>query len=140
MQQIRIAIIGKRGEPWLEEALQEYVKRLQPYLELHWSLLRDDEQLIKWATQQRRLILLDPAGKLMDSPQFSSALMREMVAGGSQVSLAIGGANGFPEAMRSQYSLWSLSPLTFSHRLTRLVLVEQIYLAVAIAQNLPYPR
>jgi 23S rRNA (pseudouridine1915-N3)-methyltransferase len=138
--QIRIATVGKRGDPWLEEALQEYRKRLQPFVAISWTLVRDDEALLRWVEQQRRTILLDPAGKLMDSPQLSQALMRELELGGAQLAFVIGGANGLPEQLRSRHTAWSLSPLTFSHRLTRLVLAEQLYRAIAIAQGLPYPR
>jgi 23S rRNA (pseudouridine1915-N3)-methyltransferase len=136
MQQVRIATIGKK----LESSLDEYIKRLQPYLTVQWYLLRDDAALEKWASQQRRCILLDPAGKLMDSTQFSHALTHELTASGAQLSLIIGGPNGFRPEFRNSHTLWSLSPLTFSHPLTRLVLMEQIYRAICIANNLPFPR
>jgi 23S rRNA (pseudouridine1915-N3)-methyltransferase len=137
---ITISTIGKKGEAWLEEALQEYQKRLQPFLSLSWNLLKDDAALVRWVSQQRRTILLDPTGKLMDSPTFSHALMKELELGGAQLAFVIGGANGLPDELRGQHTAWSLSPLTLTHRLTRLVLTEQIYRAIAIAQGLPFPR
>ena len=55
------------------------------------------------------------------------------------VAFVVGGADGLPAAIvKAAHERWSLSALTFPHRIARLVLVEQLYRAMTILRNEPY--
>lgn len=140
MYRIRLISVGKTKEEWLDEAIQEYLRRLQPLasIELLWA--KNDEQLMALAEKDSAVICLDPQGKMMDSARFSSFLMKELEKGGARLTFVIGGPEGLPEVMRSRYPLVSLSPMTFTHQMARLILVEQIYRAFEIARGSPYHK
>ncbi|MBS0625018.1 MAG: 23S rRNA (pseudouridine(1915)-N(3))-methyltransferase RlmH [Verrucomicrobia bacterium] len=137
MLKVKIYTIGRCKEKWLSEALSEYEKRLQGRAELEWHLAKDDAQLIDWTHADPNLIALDPKGDLFTSEAFSLKLLQA----GSRLSFVIGGAEGIPPKILSQAKRrWSLSPLTFTHQIVRLVLAEQIYRALEIDRNTPYHK
>lgn len=140
MIKIRILSVGKTKEPWLEEALDEYVKRLKSTLQIEFAFAKNDTQLLEWLAKESRVIALDPQGKLLTSEAFSTFLYDQIEAGGSRLSFVIGGPEGLPQTVRQNSLLLSLSPLTFTHQLARLVLVEQLYRAVEIAKGSPYHK
>jgi 23S rRNA (pseudouridine1915-N3)-methyltransferase len=85
-------------------------------------------------------ILLDPAGRALDSNNFADVFAKaEMV--GRDLVFVIGGHNGLPQAWRDRADLLvSLSSMTMPHELARAVLAEQIYRAFTILRGHPYPR
>lgn len=139
MLKLTILSVGKTKEKWLEEAFNEYLKRLKPFVQVqcHWA--KDDAQLIEWAQREGVYVGLDPAGRLMGSELFSDFLMQAWEKGGSRLTLVIGGAMGLPKELK-QGPLISLSPLTFTHQITRLVLIEQIYRAIEIHKGTQYHK
>lgn len=85
-------------------------------------------------------IALDPAGRLLDAAEFV-ALIRQAELEGRDLAFFVGGADGLPAAWRESADLVvSLSPLTLPHELARVILVEQIYRALATLRGHPYPR
>ena len=141
MLKVKVIAMGKCKEEWLRMALAEYEKRLSPFLEIVWIQPKNDAELIDLLLLEQRYIALDPQGDLMQSIEFSSKLHKFFEKNGSRATFAIGGTDGFPPGAYQQSALrWSLSPLTFTHQLTRLVLVEQIYRALEIAKNSPYHK
>lgn len=85
-------------------------------------------------------IALDAGGKLLDTPSFARELERKL-AQGRDVAFLLGGATGHsPELLRAADETWSLSPLTFAHRLALLVVVEQVYRAGEISRGGPYAK
>lgn len=139
MLKITILSVGKTKEKWLEEAFEEYIKRLKPYVEIHCIWAKNDIQLIDLAQKERFLICLDPQGRQFDSEEFSKYLFKSFEKGGSQVTLIIGSAEGLPKELR-QHPLISLSLMTFTHQMTRLVLIEQIYRAIEIHRGSRYHK
>lgn len=137
---IRILSTGKTKESWLKEAIEEYVKRLKNVAEIEWHLVRDESLIELSALQETHVIALDPNGKGLDSPQFSTLLMRELEKGGSRLTFLIGGAEGLSDRIRNHFPTISLSPMTFTHQMTRLVLLEQIYRAFEIAKGSGYHK
>ncbi len=136
---IRIIFIGKTKESWLKEALREYQERLRGELRVEWIEVRDNEKLI--AQVERGAVLLDPAGKLMESERFTDYLYKKIEAGGARLTLVIGGPDGLPTELRSAgHDLLSLSPMTLTHQMTRLLLLEQIYRATQIRGGRPYHK
>jgi 23S rRNA (pseudouridine1915-N3)-methyltransferase len=87
-----------------------------------------------------RKILLDPAGKTMDSGAFAR-LIASSEMDGRDLVFVIGGHDGLPQEWRPRADLLlSLSAMTFPHELARAMLAEQIYRGFAILRNLPYVR
>jgi 23S rRNA (pseudouridine1915-N3)-methyltransferase len=139
MVKIRIYSPGKTKESWLDEALAEYLKRLKPVAQIEFIHPKTEKQFIEQALKERRLIALDPQGKTYSSEQFSSLLFDEIEKGGAEVAFAIGAAEGLPKELKSK-QLLSLSLLTFTHQMVRLVLVEQIYRAFEIRKGSGYHK
>lgn len=80
-------------------------------------------------------IALHPKGKLLDSFEFAKLLDQKM-----EVSFFIGGAYGFDEEFLALTRPISLTPLTLSHKIAKVVLCEQIYRALSINANHPYHK
>ena len=79
-------------------------------------------------------IILSPDGKLIDSFEFSKFFEN------SEVNFFIAGAYGFEEEFKKKGKVISLSPLTMSHKIAKLVLFEQIYRGLSIKNNHPYHK
>ena len=140
MLKLKILSVGKSKETWLEDAMQEYAKRLKPYLSIEWLWAKDNSQLVDWAKKESSVICLDPAGRLLTSEQFATFIEQAWEKGGSRLTFIIGGAEGLPMELKTHSPLISLSPLTFTHQITRLVLIEQIYRAIEIKRGSPYHK
>ena len=141
MLKIKVLAVGKCKELWLNEALSDYEKRLSPSLRLEWVFPRSDKELAAALEQEASFIALDPKGTALDSPSFSRKLMKLFEEQGSRLVLVIGGPEGIPkELLKKALFSWSLSPLTFTHQIVRLILVEQLYRALEIAKGSPYHK
>lgn len=126
--------IGKARDANANALAQEYIKRSGRYATCEMREIHPD-RFDPWAKHPSiKKILLDPAGKLMDSPKLAGLFDRDLV-------FVIGGAEGLPESWRPRADmLLSLSPLTMPHELARAVLAEQIYRALATLRGHPYPK
>lgn len=140
MLRLKILSVGKTKEKWLEEAFSVYVKRLQSLLQIECQWAKDTSQLTEWAQKESSFICLDPAGSLLTSENFSNFLMNQWQKQGSRLTLLIGGAEGLPALLKQNSPLLSLSPLTFTHQLSRLILIEQIYRAFEIQKGSSYHK
>lgn len=141
MLKLTIFSPGKNQEAWLLEALHIYEKRLIPFAEIHWQFPKDDSQLEALLAKQPSFLALDPQGESMTSERFSSFLMKEAEKRGSRLHFVIGGAEGLTPIIKARAShLISLSPLTFTHQMARLILAEQLYRAFTIYHRLPYHK
>ncbi len=142
MIKIRIVSVGKTKETWLEQALAEYLQRLKAQVSFEFCWCKDDTALIALVERSGadKIVGLDPNGQLMASETFAEFFERQVVEGGSKVTFVIGGAEGLPPALKSKLSLISLSPMTFTHQITRLILIEQIYRSVEILKGSKYHK
>ncbi len=85
------------------------------------------------------VILLDERGKQYGSGEFSAFLAQKMLNGIKRLVFVIGGPYGFSEAVyRKADELLSLSKMTFSHQMVRMIFAEQIYRAMTIMKGEPY--
>jgi len=139
MLKLSILSIGKTKEKWLEEACSEYIKRLKTSARITCLWGRDEAQLVEWANKEAFVVCLDPKGLLLTSEELSGFLMKSWETGGSRLSIVIGGANGLPMELK-QKPLISLSRLTFTHQMTRLILLEQIYRSLEIQKGSQYHK
>lgn len=138
--------VGRVKQRELRGAIDDYLARLRRYVPCDEVEIADGAagqvaEAIGRATQRTsaRLIALDVKGRALSSEAFASQLERHFSTGKGHVAFAIGGADGLPpETIAAAEDRWSLSPLTFPHRLARLVLVEQLYRAMTILRREPY--
>lgn len=148
-------MIGKTAETYLETGITVYEKRLPHYYPYQSEILPDikgaanlsqeqlktkeGEMVLKKLGNRDFLILLDEKGKNLRSVEFAKQLEKWSVQGIDRIVFLIGGAFGFDEAVyqRANYLL-SLSPMTFSHQLVRLIFLEQLYRACSINKGEPY--
>lgn len=153
-----VVCIGKLKDAYLRDGVAEFVKRMRPYggitiTELNESKIGDKpsdadrkqvvdeegERLLKAVPRNAYTVLLDVYGKTMSSEDLAKTVAKLEVDGVSDMAFIIGGAFGVSEALRQSvnYKL-SFSPMTFTHQMVRLLLVEQIYRASKINRNEPY--
>ncbi|MBX7066008.1 MAG: 23S rRNA (pseudouridine(1915)-N(3))-methyltransferase RlmH [Parachlamydiales bacterium] len=136
MVKVKVFSIGKSKEEWLNLALAEYEKRLTHKMSIDWIFVKDDNALIE-AAGKEPCIALDPHGELLSSEILSEKIGKW----GSKLTFIIGGADGIPETiLKNARFIWSLSPLTFTHQMTRLILIEQLYRATEIEKGSSYHR
>lgn len=141
MIRIKIFSVGKNKESWLSEALEEYETRLKPILEIQWILVKTSEALQEILVKETSFIVLTPDVKPVTSEQFSEQLYQWIEKMGSRLSFVIGGAEGLAdEIIKKSYAAISLSKLTFTHQIVRLLLIEQIYRATEIRKGSGYHK
>jgi 23S rRNA (pseudouridine1915-N3)-methyltransferase len=86
-------------------------------------------------------MMLDAAGKSFTSEGFAKWLGDQRDSGTREIIFLCGDADGFPDELRQRVKQrLSLSAMTFSHELARVMLAEQLYRAFAILSGSPYPR
>ena len=141
---ILIVAVGKVKDKPLRAAIDEYVGRVRRFVPCDEVELEDAPaaRLVEKFTQKTigaTTIAMEVLGRTIDSPTFARELERGGSRGKGAVAFLIGGADGIPPAIsQAAHDRWSLSGLTFPHRLARLVLVEQVYRAMTILRNEPY--
>jgi len=138
---IKLLTVHKIKEDWLQSALQLYEKRMQASCQLEWILAKTEVQLEALSVKEPHFIALDPHGKSFDSAQFSKWILKTAENWRGKLTFVIGGPDGLTETCKKKASfLWSLSPLTFTGQITRLLLVEQLYRAFEINKGSGYHK
>jgi 23S rRNA (pseudouridine1915-N3)-methyltransferase len=137
---IFIYYIGKPRDAHANAIAADFVSRAARYTACEMREIRP-ERTDLWAKHPAaRRILLDPAGKALDTAAFV-ALVTQAEMEGRDLVFVVGGADGLPAEWRSRADvLLSLSRMTFPHELARAMLAEQIYRAFATLRGHPYPR
>ena len=151
---IKFICIGKTGKDFLVAGEQEYLKRLQHYLSVERIEIPDLKNAKKLTIEQikdlegkeilsklsgEQVILLDEGGKTYSSVEFSQFLQQKFNQGGKGLAFVVGGAYGFsPEVYQIAHSKISLSKMTFSHQMIRMVFFEQLYRGMTILKGEPY--
>ncbi len=137
----RIIAIGKIRKSWIKDGIKIYKKRLPnlTILELRDSdINKESNNILSSLRDGELLIALSEEGKNLNSLDFSNYLQK---LGSQRLVFVIGGADGLsPKIKSTAHFCFSLSPLTFTHEMARLLLLEQLYRASAIAQGSPYHR
>lgn len=150
--------IGKIKEKWMRQGIDEYLKRLSPIAKVEILspdeekmpenpspalkekvMEREGEKLLKYLKDEDFLILLDLKGKPVTSEGLADILRQKMVSGTSHFFFMIGGPYGNGENIRKRANLKiSISAMTFTHQMARLILAEQVYRAMKIIRHEPY--
>ena len=137
---IYLYFIGKPKDPHINAVAEDFLGRVARYAPAEMREIRPG-RIDLWARHPgARKILLDPAGRSVDSAAFSKLISQgEML--GRDLVFVVGGHDGLPEGWAARADLLiSLSPLTFPHEMARAMLAEQIYRAFAALRGHPYPR
>jgi 23S rRNA (pseudouridine1915-N3)-methyltransferase len=141
---IVVVAVGRVKERPLRAVIDEYLGRIRRYAPCDEIELADGPPAkltpaFAKATVEATTLALEIGGKTLGSEEFARSLERAMARHKGVVAFLIGGADGLPpEVSRDAHDRWSLSALTFPHRLARLVLFEQIYRAMTILRGEPY--
>ena len=155
---ITIACVGKIKEKYLTAGIEEFSKRLTPFCKLETLAINEErmpdnpspaekQQVLERETQRllaiipanSYVILLDVIGKQLSSPDLAAKLDELALAGNSHITFVIGGAFGYIDALRKRADLaLSVSKMTFTHQMIRLLLIEQIYRAFKISRGEKY--
>lgn len=140
---IRLIFVGKTRRPLVRALVEDYVARISHYAEIEVREVRPDSAagLKKLNFSGATVVLLDAAGKALSSGQFAEWIGSRRDRADREVVFLCGAAEGVPDALTRQVTARiSLSPLTFSHELARVMLAEQIYRAFALLAGHPYPK
>lgn len=140
---IRLLTLGKIRRPELRAVFEDYVKRISHSCPIEANEVRDADAAIKRLEADRAAtaLLLDAGGKQHDSDSLAKWLGDQRDRGTREVIFVCGDADGFPDSLRQRVPhKLSLSAMTYSHELARVMLVEQLYRAFAILSGSPYPK
>ena len=136
-------MLGKTRRPELRAILDDYIKRIGRSCPIEINEVRDAQAALERLDADRAAtaILLDAGGKSLDSEALARWLGEQRDRGTREIIFLCGDADGFPESLRKRVTQkLSLSPMTYSHELARVMLAEQLYRAFAILFGSPYPK
>ena len=151
---ITLLVVGKTTDPRLQSLIEDYQQRLKHYIPFEFVVVPDiknaktlsQEQLksaegqaiLSFLTPAMDVLLLDEHGREFRSIEYADFLQKKM-GSGRDLTLVIGGAYGFSKEVYNRANgKISLSQMTFSHQMIRLMAIEQIYRAMTILQGEPY--
>ena len=140
---IRLLMLGKTRRAELVNLLDEYAKRIGRFCPMEVTEVRDGGAALKRLDADRAAmqVLLDAGGKTYDSDAFAKWIGEQRDRGTREMIFVCGDADGFPAVLRERVKQkLSLSAMTYSHELARVMLAEQIYRAFAILSGSPYPK
>lgn len=152
---IILIVVGKTVQKWLQDGIAEYQSRLEHFAQFEIQTIPDlknnrnmdfqtqknleSQSILKLLQPGDDVWLLDDKGHDFTSPALASWLEKHMAQSSKRLVFIIGGPYGFSQAVYDRVpGRISLSRMTFSHQMVRLIFVEQLYRAFTILQNLPY--
>lgn len=150
-----LIVIGKTTDNRFETLIKEYTDRIGHYIPFGIEVIpelknaknlsqdqqkeREAELLQKQLQPGDYIVLLDEHGRERRSMDFAQWMQKKMAAAPKRLVFVVGGPYGFaPQIHRMANEEISLSQMTFSHQMIRLLFVEQIYRAMTILHNEPY--
>ncbi|MBP5259920.1 MAG: 23S rRNA (pseudouridine(1915)-N(3))-methyltransferase RlmH [Paludibacteraceae bacterium] len=150
-----LLLTGKTTDELVNQLIQQYVARLKFYLDFELQVIPEIKNTKHLSEQQQKqkeaelqlkalegadeVVLLDERGRSYRSVEFADQIGRYQNAGRRKVVFVIGGPYGFaPEVYQRATAQLSLSSMTFSHQLVRVLFVEQLYRAMTILKGEPY--
>lgn len=148
---IKIICLGNIKEKYLQDALDEYKKRLTKYTKLEIIELKDEkdtsnplkkekESILKHINDKDNIVVLAINGKSLTSEEFSDFINKELTIN-SNITFIIGSSTGLDEEIENLTNKKiSFSKLTFPHQLFRVIFLEQIYRAFKIMKNESYHK
>ncbi|MEJ6952240.1 23S rRNA (pseudouridine(1915)-N(3))-methyltransferase RlmH [Natronospora cellulosivora (SeqCode)] len=156
--EINIIAVGKIKTGYIDEGIAEFLKRLQPYTKVNINEIADEkvptnpskaeqeivkkkegERILASLTERTYVIALDVKGKPMTSTGLAKSIKNLQIQGNSSITFIIGGALGLgKEVLNKADFRLSMSHMTFTHQMARLIILEQVYRAFKIIHGEPY--
>ena len=152
---INLIAIGKKMPDWISHGIEHYRKQLPKNYNFTITALEsqnrksisaentknlEEKLILDAASGSTLLIAFDELGKQQSSKELSKSIEKWQLEGDS-VAMIIGGADGLSSELKQKCNLiWSLSNLTLTHSMARLLLVEQLYRGHSLMTNHPYHR
>ena len=156
---ITLLCVGKNKEKALYQLENEYVKRIQPFSKLQVIEVKDEsnvhmerdkeaelirekegKRILEKIRPQDFVILLDLHGKMPDSISFSNQLESWFMKSSDLVFVIAGSLGPSNDLVKRANVRWKLSDLTFTHLMTRILVLEQIYRAFMIQNGRSYHK
>ncbi|MFZ4724833.1 MAG: 23S rRNA (pseudouridine(1915)-N(3))-methyltransferase RlmH [Paludibacter sp.] len=152
---ISLLMVGKTTNSQLIKLQDEYQNRLKHYISFDSIIIpelkntknlsvaeqqeKEADLILKQIETSDDVILLDEKGKQFTSVEFSTFISKKMLASHKRMIFVVGGPYGFSERVYTRSTgLVSLSAMTFSHQMIRLIFLEQLYRAFTILKGEPY--
>jgi 23S rRNA (pseudouridine1915-N3)-methyltransferase len=152
---LTLLCVGRLTLPWIKEGCTEFFGRLKRYLPLTITEIKEHktgrkqdlprivategDQLEQRIPPGSFVIALDQKGRSMSSEQLAELMQEHMLRSVPEWALVIGGPFGLSDSLRKKADLvLSLSPMTLTHQMARLLLLEQLYRCCTIIRNEPY--
>jgi 23S rRNA (pseudouridine1915-N3)-methyltransferase len=154
---LQLIFVGKTREPYLREGIEDFLDRLRRYVPVEIKIVRSErltrgsqaarvvalesERVVGAVPSNSHLVVLDRGGKQMTSEALALWWQELERKGCRKLCFVVGGVLGFSDDLRSQaHTLLSLSKMTFTHEMSRLILLEQLYRACTIMRGEKYHR
>ena len=151
---LRVVWIGKTRNRELSALIDDFLERLRRFVSADITEVRDprtgsdkrqlaaeEERLLEALDSDDRVVVLDANGQCWSSQQLAQFVGKHLASDSRRLTFVIGGYGGMTEKVKARGERkWSLSPLTFTHEMTRLLVVEQLYRAMCILKNHPYSK
>ena len=151
---IRVIWTGKTKDPRLRALIDDYIERVShfvrceivelresPGAERKAGIDRDSQRISDRLNTGATTVLLDPQGAEWSSEELAAEMRRWENSGTKEIAFIVGGPRGVSsELSRRVGKRWSLSRLTLTHEMARVVLLEQLYRAYTIMHGLPYQK
>lgn len=150
-----LLVVGRTVEPHFIAAIEDYAQRTRHYLSFEMEVIpelkntkslsteiqkeKEGELILKALQPGDVIVLLDEGGREMRSFEFADYMRRKMNSVNKRLVFIIGGPYGFsPKVYAAAHEKLSLSRMTFSHQMIRLIFIEQLYRAMSILNGSPY--
>ncbi len=152
---ITLLFVGKTSDKNIDTGIDKYFNRLKRYIQFDIEVIpalkntrslsetqikeKEGDLILSKLNTSDYVVLLDERGKELTSLKFADFIQKRMIQSSKNLVFIVGGAYGFSESVykKASYKL-SLSQMTFSHQIIRLIFMEQIYRAFTIINNEPY--
>lgn len=152
---VTLLVVGKTTDIFALGALSEYQKRLKHYIPFSIEVIpevksakslseeqikaKEAELILSFCKPGDSIVLLDERGQEFTSEGFSGYLQKKMNSGIKNLIFVIGGPYGFDQAVyKASNESVSMSKMTFSHQMIRVIFIEQLYRAMTILSGEPY--
>ena len=152
---ILLLVVGKTSEKWLQEGIDNYIARINNYVQFEIEIIADHnnrgkididslkklegDKILASVNEKDVVILLDENGKEFSSVEFATWLDKNYYITSKRLVFVVGGAYGFCNLVYERANqVVRLSSMTFSHQMVRLFFVEQLYRAFTIIKGEPY--
>ena len=150
-----LLVVGRTVEQHFITAIEDYVQRIKRYQPFDMEVIpelkntkslsidlqkeKEGELILRTLQPGDVVVLLDEKGKEMRSVEFANYMKHKMNTVNKRLVFIIGGPYGFsPKIYETAHDMLSLSRMTFSHQIVRLIFVEQLYRAMSILNGSPY--